>query len=190
MLISFSVIAFGQTPKIEDKVASLEGQVKTLEGEMTAVQSEISQLKDRYTQYQKQLDLQQITKLTVDTIEYGVINAVGDKATGDVTITLCAVNKGNKDDDIQFYGAELNDFDGNVYSISSYDPEKQINIGNRTNGFRATTRTDIPLKIYITFKEIPVGARIANLHTKEIAHHKGFSTDANLDFRDIDIEWK
>ena len=79
MLVSMSVIAFAQAPKVEDRVATLEGQVKTLQGEMTAAQSEISQLKDRYAQYQKQLNLKQITKLTVDTIEYGVLNAVGDR---------------------------------------------------------------------------------------------------------------
>lgn len=190
MLVSMSVIAFAQAPKVEDRVATLEGQVKTLQGEMTAAQSEINQLKDRYAQYQKQLNLKQITKLTVDTIEYGVLNAVGDKATGDVTVTLCAVNKGNQDDDIQLAGAELTDFDGNVYSINSFDPDNDINIGNPKAGWSAPIRTDIPIKIYITFKKVAVGARIANLHTQEIAHHKGFSTNAYIDFRDINIEWK
>ena len=185
MLVSMSVIAFAQAPKVEDRVATLEGQVKTLQGEMTAAQSEINQLKDRYAQYQKQLNLKQTTKLTVDSIEYGVLNAVGNKATGYVTITLCAVNKGSKDGVIQLAGAELTDFDGNVYSIIN-----DINIGNPKAGCSAPIRTDIPIKIYITFKKVAVGARIANLHTQEIAHHKGFSTNAYIDFRDINIEWK
>lgn len=190
MLVSMSVIAFAQAPNVEDRVATLEGQVKTLQGEMTAAQSEISQLKDRYAQYQKQLNLKQITKLTVDTIEYGVLNAVGDKATGDVTVTLCAVNQGNQDDDIQLNSGELNDFEGNIYKIEVYRINDFINIGRPNGGCKATARTGIPTKIYITFQKVAVGARIANLHTQEIAHHKGFSTDAYIDFRDINIEWK
>lgn len=190
IIVSMSVSMFGQTPKVEDRVATLEGQVKSLQSEMNSVQSQINELRDRYAQYQKQLNLKQITKVAVDNFEYGVIDAVGDKSTGTVTVTLCVVNKDEKDDDIQFYGAEVNDFDGNIYKIGEYDPDNDINIGSIKGGDRATVRTDIPVKIYMTFKKVAVGARIANLHTKEIAHHKGFSTDANIDFRDINIEWK
>ena len=125
-----------------------------------------------------------------NTVEYGVLNAVGDKATGDVTVTLCAVNQGNQDDDIQLNSGELNDFEGNIYKIEVYRINDFINIGRPNGGCKATARTGIPTKIYITFQKVAVGARIANLHTQEIAHHKGFSTNAYIDFRDINIEWK
>lgn len=189
-LVAFSATMLGQTPKVEDRVATLEGQVKSLHSEMATVQSQLSELRDRYAEYQKQLNLKQITKVTLDNFEYGVLDAVGDKATGTVTVTLCVVNKDAKDDDIQFYGAEINDFDGNIYDIDIDDSDEEINIGSPKGGMRAAVRTDIPVKIYMTFKNVAVGARIANLHTKEIAHHKDLSTESNIDFRDININWK
>lgn len=185
MLISMSVIAFGQAPKVEDRVAALENQVKTLQSEATAMRSEISTLKDRYAQYQKQLNLTQITKVTVDSISYGVLSAVGNKATGEITITLSAVNKSSADRDIQFYNVELNDFDGNLYYVSDFN--SQVNMGGRNNGSRANARVGIPIKIFITFKDVAVGSRIANLHAEEIA---GFGNSKKINFRDIPVDWK
>lgn len=186
ILISVSAIAFGQTPKVEDRITALENQVKSLQSESTAMRSEISLLKDRYAQYQKQLNLRQITKVTVDSIDYGVLSAVGNKTTGEVNITLSAVNKHFADFDIQLNGAELNDFEGNIFYIDTFDSDKQIKIGNKNYGCRATLRTEIPVKIYITFNNIPLGTRIANLHTEEIAH----LNNGKIDFRDIPVEWK
>lgn len=40
-LFSLSAIAFGQAPKVEDRLAILENQVKTLQGQTTTMQSEI-----------------------------------------------------------------------------------------------------------------------------------------------------
>lgn len=185
-LFSLSAIAFGQAPKVEDRLAILENQVKTLQGQTTTMQSEISALKDRSAQYEKQLNLRQVTSVSVDSIDYGVLSAVGDKATGDVTITLSAVNKGLSDRIIQLNDVELNDFEGNIFYIGDFlATNNLINIGNRNNGCRATIRTDIPVKIFITFKNLPLGTRIANLHAEEIANR-----NVKINFRDIQVDWK
>jgi hypothetical protein len=186
ILISLSAVVFGQAPKVEDRVAALEKQVKSLQEEATSMHSEISTLKDRYAHYQRQLNLRQVTKVTVDSIDYGILSAVGNKATGELTITLSAVNKGFTDRDIQLSDLELNDFDGNIFSVDAYQSDQYIRIGNKNNGSRATVRTNIPVKIFITFKNIPSGTRIANLHFEEIATF----TTGKINFREIPVEWK
>lgn len=195
-LFSVSMSIFAQAQKVDERIASLESEVKTLKGnietlnsQMSSAQAKLNELTDRYAQYQKQLNLKQVTSVTVDTIAYGVVNAVGDKATGTVTVTLSGINNGKADDAVQFFTAELNDFDGNIYSIGTGSVFDNVNIGSKDGSNRAIFRTNIPNKIYITFHNVSVGARISNLQLEEIAHHHG-DGHGMLNFRDVNIDWK
>lgn len=195
-VVLMSVPIFGQTPKVDDRVSKVETQIKTLtdnisslNGQVSSLQLEISQLRDRYAQYQKQLDLHQITSVTVDTIAYGVVSAVGDKSTGTVIVTLSGINKGTQDCILLFNEAQLNDYNGNIVNIPWTSSFGNINIGGSASGNREYFRTNIANKIYLTFKNVEVGARISSLTLVEIDHHKG-SGDGVINFRDVEIQWK
>ena len=101
MCVAFSATVSGQTVKVEDRVKALEGDVKTLKGQletqnsqMASMQSRLNELADRNAEYKKQLDIRQILSATVDSVKYGIASAEGNAKTGNVIITLMALNTG------------------------------------------------------------------------------------------------
>ena len=88
MCVAFSATMFGQTAKVEERVKSLEGdartlkgQVETLQGQIATMQSRLNELADRNAEYKKQLDIRQILSVTVDSVKYGIVSAIGDRKT-------------------------------------------------------------------------------------------------------------
>ena len=89
MCVAFSATMFGQTAKVEERVKALEGDAKTLKGQAEALQGQIAtmqsrlnELADRNAEYKKQLDIRQILSVTVDSVKYGIVSAIGDRKTG------------------------------------------------------------------------------------------------------------
>ena len=101
MCVALTATMFGQTAKVEDRTSVLEGDVKflksqieTLKGQMSAMQTQLSELADRNAEYKKQLDIRQVLSATVDSVKYGIASAVGYAMTGNVVVTLMALNTG------------------------------------------------------------------------------------------------
>ena len=101
MCVAFSATMFGQTAKVEERVKALEedakilkGQVETLQGQIATMKSRLNELADRNAEYKKQLDIRQILSVTVDSVKYGIVSAIGDRKTGNVKVTLMALNLG------------------------------------------------------------------------------------------------
>lgn len=149
---------------LESKVQALENEKKTMQSEISSLLTDVAQLKDRYAHYQKQLDLRQVHQLTVNNIEYGVVGATGDKKTNTVVVNLYGLNKDTETRTLQFANISFNDFDGNIFKVADFE---DVSIGGQS--IREDFQPNINNKIAITFKNIPVGTRISNLHIEEIA---------------------
>ena len=115
MCVAFSATVSGQTIKVEDRIKTLEGEVKTLKGQvemqngqMASMQSRLNELADRNAEYKKQLDIRQILSVTVDSVKYGIVSAIGDRKTGNVKVTLMALNLGQDAYPGILHGASFN----------------------------------------------------------------------------------
>ena len=118
MCVAFSATVSGQTIKVEDRIKTLEGEVKTLKGQvemqngqMASMQSRLNELADRNAEYKKQLDIRQILSVTVDSVKYGIVSAIGDRKTGNVKVTLMALNLGQDAYPGILHGASFNDYE-------------------------------------------------------------------------------
>lgn len=102
MCVAFSATVSGQTVKVEDRIKTLEGDIKNLKrqletqsGQMDSLQSRLNELADRNAEYKKALDIKQTLNATdADGYQYSFVSAVGDKATGKLTVTLNLFNPG------------------------------------------------------------------------------------------------
>lgn len=102
MCVAFSATVSGQTVKVEDRIKTLEGDIKNLKcqletqsGQMASLQSRLNELADRNAEYKKALDIKQTLNATdADGYQYSFVSAVGDKATGKLTVTLNLFNPG------------------------------------------------------------------------------------------------
>lgn len=185
MCVAFTVTMFGQTAKVEDRtsalegdVKSLKGQIETLNGQMSAMQTQLGELADRNAEYKKQLDIRQVLSATVDSVKYGIASAVGDTKTGNVVVTLMALNTGEDGFSGILHGASFNDYDGNIYEC----PEDSVSIGGLSN--YEILRHNINTKVILKFTKVSVNARISNISLN------GGGGTALISLRDIKIDWK
>ena len=185
MCVAFSATVSGQTVKVEDRVKTLEGEVKTLKGQvemqngqMASMQSRLNELADRNAEYKKQLDIRQILSATVDSVKYGIVSAIGDRKTGNVKVTLMALNLGQDAYPGILHGASFNDYDGNIYMCN----EDSVSVGGLSN--YEVLRHNINTKITMIFTGVPVNTRISNISS----YGGGGATYFSL--RDIKIDWK
>lgn len=193
-MVVFSASISAQTTNVNTKVATLESEVKalktqveTIKGEQASMQSQLAELADRNAQYKKQLDIQQLSKVEKDSIEYGFISALGNKSNGNVIVTMFAVDKGKQEKILQFSHSEFSDYDGNLIKIHEYYDD--IKIGGPNGKVLATFKPNIALKFTIAFTGVPVNARIANLEVEGfIVAEKNKNFDLN--FKDLPITWK
>ena len=185
MCVAFSATMFGQTAKVEERVKALEGDAKTLKGQAEALQGQIAtmqsrlnELADRNAEYKKQLDIRQILSVTVDSVKYGIVSAIGDRKTGNVKVTLMALNLGQDAYPGILHGASFNDYDGNIYLCN----EDSVSVGGLSN--YEVPRHNINTKITMIFTGVPVNTRISNISS----YRGGGATYFSL--RDIKIDWK
>ena len=185
MCVAFSATMFGQTAKVEERVKALEGdartlkgQVETLQGQIATVQSRLNELADRNAEYKKQLDIRQILSVTVDSVKYGIVSAIGDRKTGNVKVTLMALNLGQDAYPGILHGASFNDYDGNIYMCH----DDSVSVGGLGN--YEVLRHNINTKITMMFTGVPVNTRISNISS----YRGGGATYFSL--RDINIDWK
>ena len=184
MCVAFSATVSGQTVKVEDRVKALEGDVRTLKGlletqngQMASMQSRLNELADRNAEYKKQLDIRQILSVTVDSVKYGIASAEGNAKTGNVIVTLMALNTGEDAFPKILHGASLNDYDGNIYQC----PEDSMSVGGLSN--YEVLRKNINTKIILKFAKVSSKAHISN-----ISFYGGGGTTL-FSFRDIKIDW-
>ena len=185
MCVTFSATVSGQTVKVEDRVKTLEVNIKNLKGQLetqkcliASMQSSLNELADRNAEYKKQLDIRQILSATVDSVKYGIASAEGNAKTGNVIITLMALNTGEDAYPKILHGASLNDYDGNIYQCS----EDSMSVGGLSN--YEVLRKSINTKIYLKFTNVSANARISN-----ISFYGGSGTTL-FSLRDIKIDWK
>ena len=127
MCVVFSATMSGQTVKVEDRVKTLEEEVKTLKdllethnGQIASMQSRLNELADRNAEYKKALDIKQTLSATdADGYQYSFVSAVGDKATGKLTITFNLFNPGESREK-QMAQAQIIDYAGNAYETNEY----------------------------------------------------------------------
>lgn len=185
MCVAFSATMFGQTAKVEERVKALEGdaktlkgQVETLQGQIATMQSRLNELADRNAEYKKQLDIRQILSVIVDSVKYGIVSAIGDRKTGNVKVTMMALNLGQDAYPGILHGASFNDYDGNIYMCN----EDSVSVGGLSN--YEVLRHNINTKIIMMFTGVPVNTRISNISS----YGGGGATYFSL--RDIKIDWK
>ena len=162
MCVAFSATMFGQTAKVEERVKALEGDAKTLKGQAEALQGQIAtmqsrlnELADRNAEYKKQF-----------------------RKTGNVKVTLMALNLGQDAYPGILHGASFNDYDGNIYMCH----EDSVSVGGLSN--YEVLRHNINTKITMMFTGVPVNTRISNISS----YRGGGATYFSL--RDIKIDWR
>ena len=185
MCVAFSATMFGQTAKVEERVKALEGEAKTLKGQaetlhgqIATMQSRLNELADWNAEYKTQLDIRQILSVTVDSVKYGIVSAIGDRKTGNVKVILMALNLGQDAYPGILHGASFNDYDGNIYMCH----EDSVSVGGLSN--YEVLRHNINTKITMMFTGVPVNTRISN----RSSYRGGGATYFSL--RDIKIDWR
>lgn len=190
MCVAFSATVSGQTLKVEDRIKALEGDVKTLKGQLetqnsqiASMQSRLNELADRNAEYKKALDIKQILNTTdADGYQYSFVSAVGDKATGKLTVTLNLFNPGESREK-QMAQAQFTDYAGNAYETFEYK------FGNMEN-VKPTIDSNTNIKLRITFADVMAETkRIASLTVKAYSSTWG-NEDMSFNFRDLPVEWK
>ena len=190
MCVAFSATMSGQTIKVEDRVKTLEGDVKTLKGQVgtqysqiASMQSRLNELADRNAEYKKALDIKQTLNTTdADGYQYSFVSAVGDKATGKLTVTLNLFNPGESREK-QMAQAQFTDYAGNAYESSEYQ------FGNMEN-VKPTIDSNIDIKLKFHFADVSTETkRIASLTVKAYSSTWG-NEDMSFNFRDLHVEWK
>ena len=190
MCVAFSATVSGQTIKVEDRVKTLEGDVKTLKGQLGTqysqiafMQSRLNELADRNAEYKKALDIKQTLNTTdADGYQYRFVSAVGDKATGKLTVTLNLFNPGESREK-QMAQAQFTDYAGNAYESSEYQ------FGNMEN-VKPTIDSNTNIKLKFHFADVSIETkRIASLTVKAYSSTWG-NKDMSFNFRDLPVEWK
>ena len=190
MCVAFSATVSGQTIKVEDCVKALEEEVKTLKGQVetqngqiASMQSRLNELADRNAEYQKALDIKQTLNTTdADGYQYGFVSAVGDKATGKLTVTLNLFNPGESREK-QMAQAQFTDYAGNAYESSEYQ------FGNMEN-VKPTIDSNTNIKLKFHFADVSTETkRIASMTVKAYSSTWG-NKDMSFNFRDLPVEWK
>ena len=190
MCVVFSATMSGQTVKVEDRVKTLEGDVKILKGQLetqngqiASMQSRLNELADRNAEYKKALDIKQTLNTTdADGYQYSFVSAVGDKATGKLTITLNLFNPGESREK-QMALAQFTDYAGNAYETNEYQ------FGNMEN-VKPTIDSNTNIKLKFRFADVSIEPkRIASLTIKAYSSTWG-NQDMSFNFRDLSVEWK
>lgn len=190
MCVAFSATVSGQTVKVEGRVKALEGDVKILKGQLdsqngliASMQSRLNELADRNAEYKKALDIKQTLNTTdADGYQYSFVSAVGDKATGKLTVTLNLFNPGESREK-QMAQAQFTDYAGNAYESSEYQ------FGNMEN-VKPTIDSNTNIKLKFHFADVLTETkRIASLKVKAYSSTWG-NKDMLFNFRDLPIEWK
>ena len=190
MCVAFSATVSGQTIKVEDRVKTLEGDVKTLKGQLetqngqiTSMQSRLNELADRNAEYKKALNIKQPLNTTdADGYQYSFVSAVGDKATGKLTVTLNLFNPGESREK-QMAQAQFTDYVGNAYETNEYL------FGNMDN-VKPTIDSNTNIKLKFVFADVSTETkRLASLTIKAYSSTWG-NKDMSFNFRDLPVEWK
>lgn len=190
MCVAFSATMSGQTVKVEDRVKTLEGDIKNLKGllesqnsQIASMQSRLNELADRNAEYKKALDIKQTLNTTdADGYQYNFVSAVGNKATGKLTVTLNLFNPGESREK-QMAQAQFTDYAGNAYESSEYQ------FGNMEN-VKPTIDSNTNIKLKFHFADISTETkRIASLTVKAYSSTWG-NKDMSFNFRDLPVEWK
>ena len=190
MCVAFSVTMSGQTIKVEDRAKALEGDVKNLKGQLetqkcliASMQSSLNELADRNAEYKKALDIKQTLNTSdADGYQYSFVSAVGDKATGKLTLTLNLFNPGESREK-QMAQAQFTDYAGNAYETNEYQ------FGNMEN-VKPTIDSNTNIKLKFHFADVSTETkRIASLTVKAYSSTWG-NKDMSFNFRDLPVEWK
>lgn len=183
MLATFAATMYAQTAKVEDRVTTLEGEVKTLKGQVetqngqiATMQSRLNEIADRNAEYKKALDIRQVLTATVDSIKYGIASAEGNSSTGEVIVTLVALNEGQSKYMGFTEGATFNDYDGNINKS-----DEDLSIGGQSSV--ELLRHNISTKIIVKFANVPVKTRIS-------AFSVIYANGPYFTLSDININWK
>lgn len=167
MCVAFSATVSGQIVKVEDRVKTLEGDVKALKGQLgtqysqiASMQSRLNELADQNAEYKKALDIKQTLNTTdADGYQYSFVSAVGDKATGKLTVTLNLFNP-DESREKQMVQAQFIDYAGNAYETNEYQ------FGNMEN-VKPTIDSNTNIKLKFHFADVSTETkRIASLTVK------------------------
>ena len=183
MCVAFSATMSGQTVKVEEEVKTLKGQVEMQNGQMASMQSRLNELADRNAEYKKASDIKQTLNTTdADGYQYGFVSAIGDKATGKLTVTLNLFNPGESREK-QMAQAQFSDYAGNAYETNEYQ------FGNMEN-VKPTIDNNTNIKLKFNFADVSIETkRIASLTVKAYSSTWG-NKDMTFNFRDLPVEWK
>ena len=190
MCVAFSATVLGQTVKVEDRVKALEGDVKNLKGQLetqngqiASMQSRLNELADQNAEYKKALDIKQTLSATdADGYQYSFVSAIGDKATGKLTVTLNLFNPGESREK-QMTQAQFTDYAGNAYETYDY------RFGNMEN-VKPTIDSNTNIKLKFRFADVSIETkRIASMTIKAYSSTWG-NKDMSFNFRDLPVEWK
>ncbi len=183
MCVAFSATMSGQTVKVEYRVKALEGDVKTLKGQLetqngqlASIQSRLNELVDRNAEYKKALDIRQVLTATKDSVKYGIASAEGNSATGEVVITIVALNEGQSKYMGFSEGATFNDYAGNIYKS-----DNELSVGGQSGV--ELLRHNISTKIIAKFEKVPAKTRIS-------AFSVIYANGPYFTLSDININWK
>ena len=191
MCVAFSATMSGQTvKKVEDRVKALEGDVKNLKGQLetqnskiASMQSRLNELADRNAEYKKAMNIKQTLNTTdADGYQYSFVSAVGNKATGKLTVTLNLFNPGESREK-QMAQAQFTDYAGNANETNEYQ------FGNMDN-IKPTIDSNTNIKLKFNFTDVSSETkRIASLTVKAYSSTWG-NKDMSFNFRDLPVEWK
>ena len=163
-----------ETPTVEELMAQLAAE----RAEKEKYKNASNKASSEAAEYKKQLDIRQILSVTVDSVKYGIVSAIGDRKTGNVKVTLMALNLGQDAYPGILHGASFNDYDGNIYMCH----DDSVSVGGLSN--YEVLRHNINTKITMMFTGVPVNTRISNISS----YGGGGATYFSL--RDIKIDWK
>jgi hypothetical protein len=147
------------------------------------MQSRLNELADRNAEYKKALNIKQTLNTTdADGYQYSFVSAVGDKATGKLTVTLNLFNPGESREK-QMAQAQFTDYVGNAYETNEYL------FGNMDN-VKPTIDSNTNIKLKFVFADVSTETkRLASLTIKAYSS-TWRNKDMSFNFRDLPVEWK
>ncbi len=185
LLVSSSCI-FAQQPELADKVATLEAKVATLETAVNAMQQKVAEVTAQNLALKQAISLKPIIAEATSKrgINYRLIEAKGNKQTGEMTFVISVVNNTKQDYRMGYNDPMLVDEKG--YNYASYDRWKEKSIGNE--GFFKDAKllpdTPIIMRLVVVADNEPQYAKVLTIEPDEIWSKDGFR------FTNIPIKWE
>lgn len=195
IVFAVSLMAHAQStnPEVEQKIAQMGNAIDSLKSTVTAMQTSMSAMQAKVDEVTKQnLALKQAISLqptiAEDTSSFGInyrlIEAKGNRKSGEITFIISAVNTGKQDQRLTYNEPVIVDESG--YQYKDYKDWKEYKIGNEYLTSGTTLYPDTPVQIILTCvtNSEPQYAKIINIAPYETFKKDGFR------FTNIPIKWE